>query len=506
MKKESSMKTATPPDAVQSLEPKNVWHIFSEMSGVPRPSKQEQRICAHVKSVAEQHGLTVREDSAGNLVIQVPASPGCAGAPIVVLQSHLDMVCEKNGDVQHDFDNDPIRLLVDTDATNNEQIVRADGTTLGADNGIGVAMALAAATSPDAVHGPLELLCTTDEEAGMTGAKSLTPGSFHGRILLNLDSEEDDSIYIGCAGGCDSTLTWTPKAAGSPASGSEWCQIRVTGLRGGHSGGDIHENRANAIRLLAAALRNAPAGTLRLVRITGGSKRNAIPREAQVVVAGPAGTLDALKVGATRYQEEAATAHGEPNASIAVERIEADSSAIALSSSETDQVLAALLDLPNGVLGMSEAVPGLVETSNNVSIVQSTQQDGRVGIELCTLSPSSSTARLRETLDRIAEVAGRCGAAVETGNDYPGWDPNPNSPVLALCRRVYQKEFGCEPKVAAIHAGLECGLIGDRVGGMDMVSFGPTILGAHSPDERVFVASVQKSWRFLLSVLRAFTE
>ena len=314
------MSGKTDPTDITKLEPTNVWQLFAGIAATPRPSKKERRIVEHVRAVAEQHGLTVREDSAGNLVIGVPATSGYEKAPITVLQGHLDMVCVQNSGTGHDFENEPIGLKIVEDPAGGGLVVRADGTTLGADNGIGVAMALAAALSPDVVHGPLELLCTVDEEEGMTGAKELGPQSFRGRRMLNLDSEEDDVLYIGCAGGCDATLSW--EFALAPASGDvESCRIAVSGLRGGHSGGDIHENRGNAIRLLARALQRMDRDTLRVATINGGNLRNAIPREAEAVVSGPAGLRGALQTAAEQVRGEAVSESAEPNVKITVNQV-----------------------------------------------------------------------------------------------------------------------------------------------------------------------------------------
>jgi len=484
---------------LEQLEPKLVWQLFRGMAAVPRPSKQEEKIRAHLRGVVERAGLSFREDGVGNLVIDVPASPGHEGAPITVLQAHVDMVCEKNSNIEHDFDNEGIHLLLDTDAK-GEQIVRANGTTLGADNGIGVAMALAAAMDADVVHGPLELLFTTDEEAGMTGAKALTPKSFKGRLLLNLDSEEDDALYIGCAGGCDTNLTWLLPT--ETAGGAEAARVTVSGLRGGHSGGDIHENRANAIKVLTGVLLGAGVRGLRLAEASGGSKRNAIPREAHAVVCGPAGTIDALRRTARDLQPLVAEESREKTASVTVDSVAAPP--CALCESDSARLLSAFSALPNGVLGMSPAVPGLVQTSNNVSTMSlsSTGQDKPCRIEVGCLSRSSSAYWNGVTLQQIAAAGRLSGADVATDNEYPGWEPNIDSQSLATVRRVYEKLFGETPKVAAIHAGLECGIIGERVGQMDMVSFGPRIEGAHSPDERVYPASVAKSWKLLKAVLQ----
>ena len=489
-------------NAIESLEPTWVWQLFAGIAATPRPSKYEERIRQHVRAVAEQHGLKVREDDVGNMLIEVPATSGCEGAPITVLQGHLDMVPEANSGTQHDFEKDPIRLIIDKDPDDGRQIVRADGTTLGADNGIGVAMALAAAIDPDVAHGPLELFFTVDEEAGMTGAKALAPDFFRGRRLLNLDSEEDDAIYMGCAGGMDTNLTWD-FALQTTTGGDTACRVVVSGLRGGHSGGDIHENRGNAIKLLTRTLMGAAPESLRIAEITGGSKRNAIPREASAVVLAPAAQRDALQKAAAQVRTDAIAESYEANLKIAIEDTGQDGASAALSPEDTMRFLRALAALPHGVIGMHPKVDGLVQTSNNLATLVAEKADGggkmHVNVEL--LSRSSSRSLLYVVAAQLAAIGRLAGAAVQQGGEYPGWEPNVDSPTLATCRKVYESVFGESPKVMAIHAGLECGIIGERVGEMDMVSFGPTIRGAHSPDERVYVASVQKSWKYLVAVL-----
>jgi dipeptidase D len=492
---------------IEALEPAPVWRLFARLSGIPHPSKKEERIRAEVRAVAEEMGLSAREDAAGNILIDAPASPGCEGAPVTVLQGHLDMVCEKNADSTHNFDQDPIRLIVDRDEASGERIVRADGTTLGADNGVGVAMALAAASATDMTHGPLELLLTADEETGMTGANALTPESFRGRRLLNLDSEEDDALYIGCAGGCDTILTFSCELQ-APGQTAAAYQLKVSGLRGGHSGGDIHENRGNAIKLLTRTLLRAGLDRFRVASIRGGQLRNAIPREAEAVVVGSADSMEALRQAAAEVQAEGSEESAEPDLAIDVAAAGPSAVPSVLSQADTGRVLATLAALPHGVLGMHRKMEGLVETSNNVATVRFAPDGGGgpVTIEIGNLSRSSSASRQREALDQLAAVGRLAGATVKTGDPYPGWAPNPDSPTLATCARVYRDLFGAEPRVAAIHAGLECGIIGERVGGVDMVSLGPTIQGAHSPDERVYVASVQKSWKFLQTILAELSK
>ncbi|MCP4250279.1 MAG: aminoacyl-histidine dipeptidase [bacterium] len=492
---------------IEQLEPAAVWRLFGGIAAVPRPSKREERIRAHVRRVAEDAGWAVREDAAGNLVIQVAASPGRENAPVIVLQGHLDMVCEKNSGTEHDFDNDPIRTIVEQSGEDGDLLVRADGTTLGADNGMGVALALAAAGDPDIVHGPLEILCTIDEEAGMSGAKALEPDFFTGRCLLNLDSEEDDVLYIGCAGGCDVMLTWNLTTGPIPTD-VEVCRVTVAGLRGGHSGGDIHLNRANAIKLLAQTLTAGGVSGLQLADCKGGSLRNAIPREAWAVVAGPAGTMQTLTQAAEAVQAEGHRNHGEPNCRVTVEKLSPASAPAALSTTDTHALLTALAALPHGVLAVVPEIPGLVQTSNNVAtlVIEAGPTGGGLRITVGCLPRSSSADQLHATTRQIRAAGQLAGAAVGTANEYPGWQPDVDSSVLATCRAVYQRLFKEAPNVTAIHAGLECGLIGERVPGMDMVSFGPRIEGAHSPDERVYVASVQKSWKYLTAVLAELAQ
>ncbi len=487
--------------SIESLEPKLLWQAFAELTSVPRPSKQEEQIRAHLRESCASAGLPCREDAAGNLVIEVPASPGCENAAITVLQGHVDMVCEKNRDTEHDFDREPIHAVVDKDVESGERIVRAKGTTLGADNGIGVAMGLAVARSPDVNHGPLELLLTVDEEAGMTGAQALAPDFVKGRRMINLDSEEDDAVYIGCAGGVDVNLRWG-LAASESESDAEMVKLSVSGLRGGHSGGDIHENRGNAIKLLVSTLTRAGIDGVQIGALMGGSKRNAIPREASVIVSGAAGLKDRLARAAEETRTQAAQEQGEPKLAINVEASASAGAGAILSVDDTQRVLRALSAVPSGVLGMHPHLEGLVQTSNNLSTVSwNSDESGSVWVEVGLLVRSSSEWWKRATVDQLFAIGRLAGAEVSTANGYPGWDPNVDSPLLATCRRIYEELFSEPPQVRAIHAGLECGLIGERMPGMDMVSIGPTIRGAHSPDERVYVDSVAKSWRFLTAIL-----
>jgi len=488
---------------IGQLEPTLVWQLFADFCTVPHGSKKEERIRAHMKALAEKHHFAAREDAVGNLVIEVPASPGCENAPIVVLQGHLDMVCEKNTGTPHDFDRDPIRPVIDQDEKGRE-IVRAQGTTLGADNGIGVCLAFAAAIAPDVKHGPLELLLTIDEEAGMTGAKALQPDFFKGKKLINLDSEEDDALYIGCAGGCDVTHAWEFKTT-PPPSGVEAARIRVSGLRGGHSGCDIHWNRSSAIKLLTQVLRTSE-NLIRLASFNGGSKRNVIPREAGAVVVGSARTIRALGRAAEQVKAEAVSEYKEDKCEIVVEKVAMSEAAGVLTPSDTQRFLTTLAALPHGVLAVVPEIPGLIQTSNSTSTVESKAEAGKLSVTIGCLARSSSMPQLEAAVRQIMAVGTLAGAAVESGNGYPGWQPDVNSPLLATCRRLYEQMFTEAPKVMAIHAGLECGLIGERMGKMDMISFGPLIVGPHSPDEKVYVATVKKIWDYLKAVLAELTK
>lgn len=468
------------------------------MSSVPRPSKREEKIRAHFHALAAKHGLKSHQDETGNIVVDVPASPGCEQAPTVVIQGHLDMVCEKNHGTQHDFDEDPLRLVIEDQGPNT--FVTADGTTLGADNGIGVALGFAAAISKDVVHGPLELLLTTDEEQGMTGANALQPNSFKGRVLINLDSEEDDALYIGCAGGCDTNIAWhmTPEQLDPP----ETFEVRVSGLRGGHSGCDIHENRGNAIQLLARLLRQAYEETPhRLAKMQGGNLRNAIPREATAAVAGP---LEPLECAAQEVREAAQSESSEAGVEITIRPTGADPAGW-LTVADTQRLLDGLVAIPSGVISMHPDFPELVQNSNNLSVLTwEVRDDKLVEIQAACLSRSGSTSCLELDKAKLAAIGRSTGAAAVThSGQYPGWEPKRDSALLATCRRLYQECFDHEPKIAAIHAGLECGIIGARVdSALEMISFGPNITGAHSPDEKVSVQSVGKIWTYLKAVLK----
>jgi len=485
------------PSPLEQLEPRLVWKHFDAIRQIPRPSKHEERIAANVVSWARGKGFEVKRDAAANVVVRVPATPGHEKAPVIVLQGHLDMVPEKNSDVEFDFLKDPIQVRVVGD------YVYATGTTLGADNGIGVAAAMAVAEDTSAVHGPLELLFTVDEETGLTGAMQLDAKLLTGRTLLNLDTEEDAALYIGCAGGADTHASFTISRKDT-RDGTLALRIAVRGLRGGHSGVDIHENRGNALKFLVRALDAIRQRGVRfaVVSLGGGSKHNAIPREADAVVRiaphNRAKLRKAVEATAALLKEE----FGEidPQARIEVSPVEDDADNRRVwRPKDAERILDALLACPHGVLAMSRAVAGLVETSNNLAVVAANGDT----LEVTTSSRSSVMPSLAAVTGQIAAAFRLAGAEVELHDGYPGWKPNPGSAVLKTVERVYEHEFGVKPHVKAIHAGLECGLIGERCPGMDMVSLGPQIESPHSPDERVQISTVGKFYRLLKATLKA---
>jgi dipeptidase D len=481
---------------VASLEPRTLWTHFDRILEIPRGSRNEGQIRAYVLQVADRHGLEHRTDAAGNVLVHKPASPGREHAPVTVLQSHLDMVNEKNQDVEHDFDRDPIR------PDRHGDYLRASGTTLGADNGIGVAAMLAILEDPDLVHGPLELLFTVDEETGLTGASGLDGSMIRGRRLLNLDTEEHGTIYVGCAGGGDTTLrlpvAWVP----APASATPF-ELSLRGLKGGHSGVDIHLQRGNAIQLLArivdAAARENP---LLLAALHGGNMRNAIPREATATVVLHQDHAGAFQAAAGRELDRVreALAAVEPDLRLEI-RSPDEPPARVLDAHTSRRTLDLLLALPHGVSAMSPDIPGLVETSTNLAVVRTESEH----ITILTNTRSSVAAELEALRARIRAAASLAGAVVESLPAYPGWKPDLRSPLLHVVRQTCSACLGRDPEIKAVHAGLETGIIGTHVPGMDMVSLGPQIEFPHSPDERVHIPSVAEFFGLLAEVLEALS-
>lgn len=494
---EPTTSTTTSPAVLAGLSPPAVWRHFEALTQIPRPSGHEAKVREHVVAFARARGLAVVVDDTGNVIVKKPASPGMADRRGVILQCHLDMVPQKTTDSTHDFTRDPIRpRLVEPG------LVKATNTTLGADNGIGVAIALAVLESTDLPHPPLEVLFTIDEEAGMTGARGLKPGLLEGEILLNLDSEDEGELCIGCAGGADFKASRTFSTS-PPSAGSVALRVDVGGLRGGHSGVDIHLGRANAnvvlARLLDAAASAAP---MRLARLAGGTLRNAIPRSASAVVVVDSTAAEAVRaavqaLGAVIRREYT---DADPDIAVAVVDIVPDDAAVpaaALDGGDSARVIQALLACPHGVFAMVRDMPEVTETSNNLAIV--TLEGGRLDV----------TCMLRSSVDSKKQAVGRVltsvfallGAETRVEKGYPGWQPNTRSPVLALLRGLYEEKFGTKPKVTATHGGLECGLICATYPHIDAVSLGPTIRFPHSPDEQVDIASVQRCEDFLVDVL-----
>ncbi len=476
--------------AVRKLEPKEVWEHFANINAIPRASKKEERIIEFMVDFGKDLDLETTVDPVGNVIIRKPATPGMEDRKTVVMQSHLDMVHQKNADSDFDFDKEGIRMLVDGDW------VKADGTTLGADNGLGVAAIMGILKSSNIPHPALEALFTIDEETGMTGAQGLEPGYLQGEILLNLDTEEDDEIDIGCAGGIDVTAIRTYREE-QPEKNAQAFRISVTGLQGGHSGMDIHKGLGNANKIMNGVLVHM-RNEIRLSSLQGGSLRNAIPREsfAEIVV-----KKDQLETSMNRFEEVASTfkksfSDIEPDLKIQIK--EKDGPESVLSLEDQDALLESVGQALNGVYKMSSEIPDLVEASNNIAKV--TVADGSMKVECLTRSSvEESKKTVQELLRRNFESK---GFEVSFSGSYPGWSPNGNSPILKVLKQVYSDLFREEPKVVACHAGLECGIIGSHYPGMDMISFGPTIKGAHSPDERASISSVKRFWSFLLEILK----
>jgi len=476
---------------IRDLEPEELWAHFDDILTIPRGSKSEEKIRQFIVDSAEAQGLEYQVDATGNVVIRKPASAGKDHCPVTILQSHMDMVLEKNSDVDHDFATDPIKPQLDGG------YVKASGTTLGSDNGIGLAAMLAVMQSAELTHGPLEFLFTVDEETGLTGAKHLDSDMLQGRHLINLDSEEEETLCVGCAGGADSSLTLPLSSAPAPTDSSA-LRVRFAGLQGGHSGIDIHLQRGNATQLLARALHSVSLSTpFDLVSLAGGNAHNAIPREAtaEVVVSNDDrdSFIGALESELGGIKSEFQTV--EPDIEWEVSDIESPTETW---TRETCQrVLQLITALPHGVTMMSNDIPGLVETSTNLATVL--QKDDHLSIGLS--SRSSVASALTALRQKIRATASLSGATVEEDPGYPGWKPDLESELLRVVKSVHLRELGSDPKIEAVHAGLECGLIGEMIPGMDMISIGPNIEFPHSPNERVDIGSVKKFYRLLLATL-----
>ncbi len=478
--------------SILDLEPKEVWSNFYSLTQIPRPSKHEDKIQEFMVNFGQSLGLETIKDETGNVIIKKPATPGMENRMGIVLQGHLDMVPQKNSDKAHDFTIDPITTIVDG------EWVKADSTTLGADNGIGVASAMAVLASTDLVHGPIEALFTCDEETGMTGANLLKAGLLAGDILLNLDSEDEGELYIGCAGGIDSTGVFTVSFDAVPA-GSSAFRLTVKGLKGGHSGLDINLGRGNAnIILNALSKMAAEKFGLRISAVNGGNLRNAIPREAFASVVVPSEN----EVNFTKFveeftvivKEEFAVADG--NLQIVCEKTEVPAQVIDLNTQTG--LFEAVSKCPNGVIAMTADMPDVVETSSNLAIVRLENDQ----IMIACLQRSSVDDSKSLLAKQICDVFTKAGASASTSGEYPGWKPNINSPILKTMKEVYNNKFGKIPEVKVIHAGLECGILAGAYPHWDMISFGPTIRHPHSPDEKVKIETVGLFWDYLVETLK----
>lgn len=478
--------------SILDLEPKPIWKHFHSLTQIPRPSKKEERIIQFMKEFGEGLGLETIVDKVGNVIIRKPATPGMEDRMGVILQSHLDMVPQKNSDKDHDFEKDPIETIVDG------EWVKANSTTLGADNGMGVAAAMAVLEDKNLEHGLVEALFTIDEESGMTGANNLQPGILKGDILMNMDSEDEGELYIGCAGGINGNFAF-PYTEESVPSGMKAFKINISGLKGGHSGLDIPLGRGNSCKIMIRLLHHGMKDHgLRLASIDAGNMRNAIPREGNAVIVLPeseAGKFnECFEKMVNKIKAELSVT--EPDLNIGMES--AATPDFVIDQDTQNRMIKAVYGCPNGVIRMSDAMPGLVETSTNLSIVNSA--DGKITV-LCLIRSSVDSAKkdLANMMGSIFELA---GAEVDFDGEYPGWKPNPDSTALKLMQEVYNNKYGKIPEIKAIHAGLECGILGAVYPNWDMISFGPTIRYPHSPDEKVNIPSVEKFYDFIVETLK----
>ncbi|PQQ30699.1 cytosol nonspecific dipeptidase [Photorhabdus luminescens] len=481
---------------LSQLSPQPLWDIFAKICSIPHPSYHEETLATHIVQWAQEKGLHVERDQVGNILIRKPASKGLENRKAVVLQAHLDMVPQKNNDTVHDFTKDPIRPYIDG------EWVTAQGTTLGADNGIGLASALAVLADDNVKHGPLEVLLTMTEEAGMDGAFGLQPGWLQADILINTDSEEEGEIYMGCAGGIDFTTTLALTREAVPAH-YKTLKLIIKGLKGGHSGCDIHVGLGNANKLLARFLAaHTQELGLKLLDFQGGTLRNAIPREGHVIVAIPADKATQLTQLKDKYLDILKNEYAivEKNLTVLLEEVETDIQA--LTDDCQNRFISLLNSTPNGVIRMSDVIKGVVETSLNVGVVAMEQDKVNIICLIRSLIDSGKSY----IIGMLSSLAKLSNAEISAKGDYPGWQPDASSPVMHLVRETYQQLFDKIPNIMVIHAGLECGLFKKPYPDMDMVSIGPTITGAHSPDEQVHIKSVGQYWQLLTAILKAIPE
>ncbi len=474
------------------LEPSRLWYYFTEILKIPRPSKKEEKIIAYLLEFGKSRKLETLQDETGNLLIRKQATPGMEDRKITVLQSHVDMVCEKNSDVDFNFENDPIQARIE------DGWVKATGTTLGADDGIGIAAQLAILDADDISHGPIECLFTIDEETGLTGAFGLKPGFLKGKILLNLDSEDDGELFIGCAGGKDTVINFRMEKAPVPEN-YQFMRLEVKGLLGGHSGDDISKGRGNANKILNRMLWYGNNHMdIRISYLDGGNLRNAIAREAIAIFALPEQSIKSFGEYVDKFTKEVKAEYHitEPDLQIVLEP--AENQEFVIGAELQDKLLNAIYGCPHGVMAWSAEIPNFVETSTNLASIKFEKES----IQVTTSQRSSVESAKEDICNMVASVFRLAGADVRHSDGYPGWTPDPHSEVVEITRQEYVRLFNEEPKVLAIHAGLECGLIGDVYPEMDMISYGPTIKGAHSPDERLKIDTVEKFWKLTIEVLK----
>lgn len=476
---------------IMGLNPQLVWKHFYALTQIPRPSGHEEASAQYVMDFAKEHGLEAYRDEVGNVIVRKPATSGMENRKGVVLQGHLDMVPQKNSDKAHDFEKDPIEAYIDG------EWVTANGTTLGADNGMGLAASLAVLESKDIAHGPIEVLMTIDEETGMTGAFGLKGGVLKGDILLNLDSEDEGELYVGCAGGTNANVKFEYKEEAAPA-GMVGYDLEIRGLKGGHSGMEIILQRGNSNKLMFRFLYEVMDMDVRVSSVDGGSLRNAIPRECFVKVAVPSAKAAGFEAKVKEFEATFLSELALVDENLTFKAIKCDAPTKVMDADVQKKLTYAIYACPNGVARMSDSMVGLVETSNNLARVEVKGGEGKV---LCLLRSSVDSAKL-DLENQIASVFKLAGFEVWMDGQYPGWKPNLNSPILTTMQEVYQKMYGKVPTIKAIHAGLECGLLGGVYPNWDMISFGPTIRYPHSPDEKVKIDTVEKFWNFLVETLK----
>lgn len=481
---------------IRDLKPALVWEIFDEITKIPRPSKKEEKIRRYLLDFAAKHDIAVKTDAIGNVVMCKPATPGHEDAPTVILQGHMDMVCESN-DKNFDFNTNPITTIIDG------EWVHADGTTLGADNGIGMAASLAVMVDKSLVHGPVEALFTVDEETGMTGANNLGDGMITGKILLNLDSEDDAELFVGCAGGIDTVCTFTYKRSFAPTD-FHYFRVSVANGLGGHSGGDIHLGRANANKILARFLWNlSQVYEVSLSEIDGGNLRNAIPRAAHAVIGVHASNKERVVEMLNRYAADVANEYAGLEPTMTIELETADKPDFTVDSDTTLAVIRAIYSAPHGVVSMSRELEGLVETSTNLASVKMADDNK---IVVTTSQRSSVESRKYDIANQVEAHFALAGAEVVHGEGYPGWQPNMDSTTMKIAREAYEELYGVTPAVKGIHAGLECGLFLTKYPWLDMVSFGPTLRGVHSPSEKMHIPAVDRFWHHLTRILEKVAD